>query len=108
MMGDFVPAYPTSGYFGDIDRMCQPDGSCLGTLPRSSTLHFPRPFNVMTGSEDFVFTSDGHGTWQQGPRGDSGDITGCAEAGVGSHEQHVSRRPCAQIRITPGASLRRV
>jgi hypothetical protein len=76
LIGEFDPIYPTTGYIGEFDGMCQQDGTCTGTLPRSRTLYFPRLYHVDEKWFDFVATSDDHGTWHQTPAGDTGDITG--------------------------------
>jgi hypothetical protein len=76
LIGEFDPSYPTTGYLGEFDGMCQQDGICPGILPRLSTLYFSPLHTVSERWYDFVFTSDGHGTWHESPAGDTGDITG--------------------------------
>lgn len=72
--GRFTPSYPTNGFIGAFDAMCQQDGSCTGLEPRMGTLYFSRVNHLDFGWYDFVATSDGHGTWHQSPDGDTGDI----------------------------------
>ncbi|ABW13189.1 hypothetical protein Franean1_3796 [Parafrankia sp. EAN1pec] len=74
--GVFSPSVPTSGYIGDFDARCLPDGTCLGPEPHMSDLYFSRinKFDF----DWFLATYDGgsHGIWSQSPDGDTGDITG--------------------------------
>jgi hypothetical protein len=75
VMGTFDPAYPTTGYIGEFEALCDQFGDCPGIEPLMSTLYFSQVNNLDFGQYDFVAESDAHGTWHQSPDGDTGDIT---------------------------------
>jgi hypothetical protein len=74
--GTFAPTVPTSGYIGEFNPDCQPDGSCANHDYRFPNLYFSKLTSFAFGWFSYAYDGGSHGTWLQSTNGSSGDITG--------------------------------
>ena len=75
--GDLMPTVPVSGYIGEVDARCQPDGTCADTAWRLGVLFFPNGLQAARIPwASAVYDAGANGVFTQNNDGAFGDITG--------------------------------